>query len=168
MYSMAFRAGGVRLVSRAIKQAEAPVVSLPAFLCPALVSGLLIQNSPSRGYQRRNLHAIPDQTSVASPDIPKLRHVSKNPGASLPVQCAGCGALSQTADNEGPGFYNLKRRTVKEYMGGRSVQQESDEERVIQKSLEIAAKLNPEIVQDLGLDVSGKMGMICTSSYHIN
>jgi hypothetical protein len=36
----------------------------------------------------------------------------------LPVQCAGCGAFSQTSDATEPGFYTLTRRSVETYIQG--------------------------------------------------
>lgn len=39
------------------------------------------------------------------------------PARKLPVQCAGCGALSQTAVPDEPGYFNLDRKAVKAYLG---------------------------------------------------
>ncbi|KAK0613776.1 hypothetical protein B0T14DRAFT_539491 [Immersiella caudata] len=92
---------------------------LPVFLCPALQRAPF--SSSSRGhrqlngrhFQSRRLHA---QAAAHSPsDSEPLR--MPNPQRTLPVQCSGCGALSQTTTPGLPGYFNLNQRSVAEYLG---------------------------------------------------
>ncbi|KAH8590281.1 hypothetical protein B0O99DRAFT_635154 [Bisporella sp. PMI_857] len=144
---MSFRRGGAGLVARAIRQVETPSVSLPVFLCPALVATSFLSptNSPYKFSQRRKVHTIPKQTDSSRTNFLGNSYSTENPGARLPPQCSGCGALSQTVDKKEPGFYNLRRRGVREYVEGKSADVESHEDRIIQEALENTANINPEI-----------------------
>ena len=150
---MSFRIGGARLVTRAIKQAETPLVDLPLFLCPALLG---VRRSPtsSFAFQRRKLQTTPEQSATLASEFPRTPDQIKIAGGSLPLQCAGCGALSQTVDKDEPGYYNLKRKTVKEYITGISDQapetEIQNEDILIQKSLENAAStIDPKLLRQL-------------------
>lgn len=67
---------------------------------------------------------------------------------TLPVQCAGCGALSQTAVPDQPGYYNLDRRAVKTYLGlVKEEQRQSSEDAVLQEALQNRG----ELLEQLGL-----------------
>jgi hypothetical protein len=53
------------------------------------------------------------------------------------VQCAGCGALSQTAVPDQPGYFGLDRRAVKAYLGLlREEHRQSSEDEVLQDALQ--------------------------------
>ncbi|KAG9248187.1 hypothetical protein BJ878DRAFT_413309 [Calycina marina] len=152
---MSFRTGGIRLVSRVFKQAEASVFDLPLFLCPALLS--ISHKHPARfSVQRRKLHSSPELLATSSSSTPYTPNQTKKLPAKLPLQCAGCGALSQTVDKEEPGFYNLRRKTVRDYVEGKAVQAGdlgTEEYRIIQKSLENASALDPNLLEQLAFDL---------------
>jgi hypothetical protein len=57
---------------------------------------------------------------------------------SLPQQCAGCGALSQTVDKEAPGFYTPTRKSIRQYLGGSSSPKKSEEDEIVKAALENA------------------------------
>ncbi|EKD12824.1 uncharacterized protein L3040_006978 [Drepanopeziza brunnea f. sp. 'multigermtubi'] len=57
----------------------------------------------------------------------------------LPQQCSGCGALSQTVDKQGPGFFNLQRKAVKKYLQGTPNAGLSAEGQIVKEALERAA-----------------------------
>ena len=158
---MSFRIAGARLVTRAIKQVETPLVELPLFLCPALLGATRSQSSPFP-FQRRKLHTTPSQAIISESNPSQTPDQAKRLGARLPLQCAGCGALSQTVDNDEPGFYNLKRKTVKEYIAGTSGKSADleiqDEDRIIQQSLENASStVDPKLLKQLAFTLPTKI-----------
>jgi genetic interactor of prohibitins 3, mitochondrial len=96
-----------------------PVAEVFIFLCPVLG-----QTRPLRHGQNFSLrsphqlqrlqclhtqHEVVEDAPITSPStvIPK----------SLPIQCSGCGAFSQTSSAEEPGYYDLDRKAVKIYLG---------------------------------------------------
>ncbi|KAK3371777.1 hypothetical protein B0T24DRAFT_530603 [Lasiosphaeria ovina] len=98
---------------------------LPPYLCPAFFRPLAVpsvggrrlrQGAPSfqiRNHaQTRGLHVH----AAAAPTTtqPILVH---RPSKSLPVQCSGCGGLSQTTVPDQAGYFDLSRRAVKQYLG---------------------------------------------------
>ncbi|KAL2019429.1 hypothetical protein VTK56DRAFT_9634 [Thermocarpiscus australiensis] len=92
---------------------------LPLYLCPAFRS-LAIEHATARRrchshvqpVQIRRLHTQPATTASTEP--PQL---TKQPSKTLPVQCTGCGALSQTTVPDQAGYFDLSRRAVREYLG---------------------------------------------------
>jgi hypothetical protein len=91
---------------------------LPVFLCPVLQRAPFHIGSPGHGpltgrhVQSRRLHA---QAAVNSPS--EAEHLYTPKPRLLPVQCSGCGALSQTTTPGVPGYFDLQRRSVAEYLG---------------------------------------------------
>ncbi|KAI8257972.1 Genetic interactor of prohibitins 3 [Colletotrichum sp. SAR11_239] len=86
---------------------------------------------------------------LAKPPVDESAHVlAKN----LPLICSGCGALSQTAEPGQAGYYDLKRRAVREYVtmeeekAGREAQ---EEDAVVEAALQ---NLGEEKLKELGLD----------------
>ncbi|KAE8452828.1 hypothetical protein EG329_013100 [Mollisiaceae sp. DMI_Dod_QoI] len=130
-----------RLVSRFVKQVVAPVAELPVFLCPGLVR--IAQLTPLSCSHNRSLgHPLPLQrrlvTSITAPATKDPIADSRFALRRLPQQCVGCGALSQTVDETGPGYYTLSRRTVKTYLERISGQKESSEDAIVKAALEQA------------------------------
>ncbi|KAF4635727.1 hypothetical protein G7Y89_g2374 [Cudoniella acicularis] len=133
-----------KLVQRLATQIGEPVADLPAFLCPGLLQAAHPQAFPLRSNQPR----IPSQQSsrrLTTSAVP-APHESVASGVprqsqSLPQQCAGCGALSQTVLKDEPGFYSLTRRSVKDYLSS-SNPKVSEEDAIIQASLKNAGDLN--------------------------
>ncbi|ROV89214.1 hypothetical protein VMCG_09895 [Cytospora schulzeri] len=72
-----------------------------------------------------NLEPIEDPEHVKHPELaehsePPAAQESVSqpiPVRKLPVQCAGCGALSQTAVPDEPGHFGLDRKSVRSYLG---------------------------------------------------
>ncbi|KAK3493154.1 hypothetical protein B0T13DRAFT_475725 [Neurospora crassa] len=93
---------------------------LPLYLCPAFRSVANIGQSPRRSnhaipsIQCRRLHTEPSP-EAHTPTEPL--HAEKEPIRTLPIQCTGCGALSQTTVPEQAGYFDLSRKAVKEYLG---------------------------------------------------
>jgi hypothetical protein len=162
---MSVCAQGVRIARRATCQIGVPVVDLPLFLCPSFIG---ITRAPRH---RQLLYSTSAQTRLSSSSSLHLPHAAKlqNSAASigrLPPQCAGCGALSQAIDEDSPGYYNLKRRSVNEYLKGGSVTRKSEEDAIIEKSLRAAAENAPGVLSQLGFQGDiiqpGKRLLCCT------
>ncbi|KAL2126180.1 hypothetical protein VTI74DRAFT_1521 [Chaetomium olivicolor] len=106
--------GRVFNIERSVAASE-----LPLYLCPAFRS-LSVENvavrracRPNpRPVQVRRLHI---ETSVKAAIEPPA--FAKEPSKTLPVQCHGCGALSQTAVPNEAGYYDLSRKVVRQYLG---------------------------------------------------
>lgn len=127
--------------------------TLPLYLCPAVARCQTLYGpghatrTGARGQrplplrQARRLHLT---TRPTKDD--ESHHVA--PVRTLPVQCAGCGALSQTAVPDQPGFYSLGRRAVKTYLGlVKEEQRQSGQDAVLQDALQNRG----EILEQLGL-----------------
>ncbi|PSR93651.1 hypothetical protein BD289DRAFT_344776, partial [Coniella lustricola] len=148
-----------------IEHSNSAASQLPLFLCPAgaRASSILSQNSTARGAgfhaqrrsllplaQRCRLHTEAEQATEATEarrdDAPR-----PVPTRKLPVQCHGCGALSQTAVSNEPGFYDVNRKAVKTYLGllkeePRGRRRQDD---IVQASLQ---SLGPAKLRELGID----------------
>jgi hypothetical protein len=57
---------------------------------------------------------------------------------TLPQQCPGCGALSQTVDQDQPGFYTRSRKTVRNYLQKKSFSKDSEEDDIVRAALQNA------------------------------
>lgn len=136
---MSLRNGSIKLARRFARQVDVPVAILPAFLCPGI---LKIGPAPrSTGYCQfqRHLH-----TTEASQTKKEAEFLTSRPLASvlepalsskLPVQCPGCGALSQIVERDDPGFYTLSRRSVKDYFQGSTSTEKSRERDIFENSV---------------------------------
>lgn len=159
--------GSIRLAGKVVRQVGIPVADLPVFLCP----GILRFPSPStapqpvehrphrfRASQQRNITAFTSVPSAASPKIlaPLLE--------KLPQQCPGCGALSQTADQEAPGFYTPTRKSIRIYLEGGSSSRNSAEDEIVKAALENAVSVETGInVGDFS--VTGKNTSLGTEAF---
>ncbi|KAK4667174.1 hypothetical protein QC763_306860 [Podospora pseudopauciseta] len=105
--------------------------SVPLYLCPAFRSLSTVanaphsrpsiphhrQNAPCQFRQLRRLHEQSsgfDHTSDAPEEITSLEVAAKK---KLPPQCHGCGALSQTAVPDEAGYYDMSRKSIRQYLG---------------------------------------------------
>ncbi|KAI1189038.1 hypothetical protein F5B17DRAFT_393316 [Nemania serpens] len=138
-------------------------LDLPVFLrSPACANGCDIPRpsaqalSRCRGVpwttttSRRSLHLQSDPSTSLSP-ASDSRSILSTSAKTLPRQCTGCGALSQTSDPHQPGYYDLNRKAVKVYLGidkpsGRS----RSEDRIYEAALR---QLDPKELEKHGVDV---------------
>jgi genetic interactor of prohibitins 3, mitochondrial len=138
-------------------------LELPVFLCPTLASHhsrldvfrgkVPTVPSPWRA-PSRSLHVQTDApTATATLDH---EHALK-PVRKLPGQCTGCGALSQTAQPDLPGYFDLGRKAVRRYIGldqpqsrGRRDDDHGEEEEVFRRTLH---SMDPAELDRLGVDV---------------
>lgn len=145
---MSVCAGGARLVRRVGHPFRTPVAELPLFLCPGWIGASRAQFHYQQSYttSAQTLHSTSTPTRL--PQFTKLQP-SDLLLTKLPTQCSGCGALSQVVDKDEAGYYNLKRRSVSEYLRGESALRRSEEDAIIEKSLQAATAIDPEILKQL-------------------
>ncbi|KAK2625604.1 hypothetical protein QTJ16_004916 [Diplocarpon rosae] len=136
----------IRTARRVVRKIGIPVADIPTFLCPgflktASLPGWYSNEQPrivsqaSQASQRRNI------TSKAPPAPNPLPAVRPPSLRRLPQQCAGCGALSQTVDNEGAGFYTLTRKSVKSFVEGSQDTGLSAEDQIVKEALKQAGSV---------------------------
>lgn len=148
---MSLAARGARAVNRAARCLE-PVAELPVFLCPGLLRYARPQRQqpqydfarPNFVSTRRRFHGF-GPSGINKTEVPTLSSSSSKVTA-LPEQCAGCGALSQTLYKDEPGYFSLKRNSVKEFLGLNANNESLREELFIQERLK---SVDEEIAQSL-------------------
>ncbi|KAK5661489.1 hypothetical protein OQA88_11393 [Cercophora sp. LCS_1] len=121
---------------------------LPLFLCPALqraqyssVHRPVQSDTPQLREQlvrRIKSHhkfeeAFDEQRAAALAD----NEFKDNASKTLPAQCSGCGALSQTTVPGQPGYFNLNRKAIREFLGLEEVEQRRETRNydVVEKAL---------------------------------
>ncbi|CZT44206.1 uncharacterized protein RSE6_04344 [Rhynchosporium secalis] len=134
-------AASTRIAQKVVRQVRISLADIPTFLCPAILRttstplGCVYkarQQSSTGASQRRNVTSIArDPAKILQP--PRRSSIEK-----LPKQCAGCGALSQTVDTEGAGFYTLTRKSVRGFTEGVTTPGLSPEDKVVKAALERA------------------------------
>ncbi|KAI3340274.1 hypothetical protein F4824DRAFT_416415 [Ustulina deusta] len=122
------RASATRWLNNALNLSEKPTkLELPVFLCPSVRTTSCYLPRPGAQAlsrlrrapwttSRRCMHALADSSTTISPALnppvaPSLA------AKTLPRQCRGCGALSQTSHLDQPGYFDLSRSAVKKYLG---------------------------------------------------
>ncbi|KAI4869070.1 hypothetical protein F4820DRAFT_407904 [Hypoxylon rubiginosum] len=142
-------------------------VELPLFLCPsinlasrsqrlgAVASSSRIQ--PSQwGVQRRCLHVEADV-----PTEPILSPSSTTPQSypiqRLPKQCRGCGALSQTSFPNQPGYFDLSRKAVRNYLHPQTADRSRHEDKIYEDALK---QFDHKELQAKGVDVDALVSSI--------
>lgn len=134
----------------------------PPFLCPAMrhrplslaagTAALARQHStPTWSRQRRCLMT---QTSNSMSGEASVR-LDRPPTGTLPPQCPGCGAFSQTSNPSLPGFFNLTRNSIKKYLGlevEEPPRRVREDDRVVQEALR---HVDRTALDKLGIDLDG-------------
>jgi hypothetical protein len=115
------------------------VGDIPTFLCP----GVLKTHSRTRwstsscDHKPQLIHTSQRRliASIASTktDVSQITGLDR-----LPQQCAGCGAFSQTVDQEGPGYFTLTRGSVRHYLHTSTSLKHSEEDHIVKRALESA------------------------------
>ncbi len=147
-----------RLARRVAKHVGIPVADIPTFLCPGIIRtaclrSIRVQQTKqppfSPASQRRQISSATPSTHGP---LPATQFLTLN---KLPQQCTGCGALSQTVDSDGPGFYTLTRKSVRSFVEGPSGPKLSAEDQVVKAANESVGSDVPDI--DIGaFSASGK------------
>ncbi|KAL2073384.1 hypothetical protein VTL71DRAFT_10708 [Oculimacula yallundae] len=130
-----------RIAQHVVRQVRIPLSDIPTFLCPAI---LRATSTPLRcihrqGQQSSTTASQRRHNTTITHDLPKSVPALRKPSLEkLPQQCAGCGALSQTIDTEGAGYYTLTRKSVKSFTEGITAPVLSAEDEVVKAALERA------------------------------
>lgn len=121
---------------------------LPLYLCPGLIgpTRATLPSSSVRNVTRLQTHRF----YSTAPNSNETTHTIPlvHPTRPLPVVCSGCGALSQTAEPNQAGYYDIERKAVKSYLG-----LTQEEKRVRKEDLVVQ-----EALKNLNLDKLGKVG----------
>ncbi|KAI1753654.1 hypothetical protein F4782DRAFT_495250 [Xylaria castorea] len=152
-----------RWLNNALHLAERPArLEPPVFLCPSIritssyaprssvqVSSRL-RGAPWRTTSRRCLHMQADASTTSTPasNPPAVLSI---PQKTLPRQCRGCGALSQTSHPNQPGYFDLSRKAVQKYLGTDSPSNRSRAEDKIYE--DVLRQLDPKRLEEQGVDV---------------
>ena len=150
---MSLHSRGLRLAPRLMRQVEIPTAELPTFLCPAILRSVYLQR-PRYGYQQPLLQPSQHRAIHLGTSNVAEAHNSDIPVAleRLPTQCPGCGALTQTAFDEEPGFYSLNRRSVREFIEHPS-SKISAEDAIVEAALQKAE--NEAVAKEFSTEHSG-------------
>ncbi|KAI1655801.1 hypothetical protein F4813DRAFT_366409 [Daldinia decipiens] len=159
------RALSSRWLNTALNLAEHPRrIELPLFLCPSLNPASYHQRlgaaasssrvRPSRWrVQHRCLHmqadAFPEDSPLPESDSQKGIRVQR-----LPKQCRGCGALSQTTFPNQPGYYDLSRKAVRNWIRPEVANRSRREDKVYEDALK---HFDHEELKKKGVDVEALM-----------
>lgn len=140
---------------------------LPAYLCPGLLSRSTAvryaavyrpnQTQARSRHQTRRLHTFTASTTATTATTPPpLRQPDSTPPKTLPLQCSGCGALSQSSQPDLAGYYDLERKAVKSYLGllKEEPKRARESDRVVQDALR---SLKLEEMGELGTDLKTLM-----------
>ncbi|KAF2036178.1 hypothetical protein EK21DRAFT_52345 [Setomelanomma holmii] len=146
---------------------DAHAVSLPTFLCPALLRAPLATphrpvKSPASSKRFSTAGRARHQASAAIPSADAIDNPSFNTASdsapparkSLPRSCPGCGAPAQVFDKKEAGYYNVERKVVRDYLGwnenkAQDVSQEND---VYSNALK---NVDPALLDEIGLEKEG-------------
>ncbi|KAK3386955.1 hypothetical protein B0H63DRAFT_468730 [Podospora didyma] len=130
---------------------ELPLYLCPAFRSPSAQQSLRCQfgkNAPS--FQTRRLHSQAAYTARDTAESYQLitRHALK----TLPAQCSGCGGLTQTAVPDQPGYFDMSRKVVQQYLGPATEQEEGPRKygQVVEQALQ---GVDMEEMERLGVDL---------------
>jgi hypothetical protein len=134
----------MRFARRIARQVAIPVADLPTFLCPGILRITHLQPSQRSLKLAQPLRRAPQRREITSNTSNGPISLSTGPGTlleSLPQQCPGCGALSQTVDQDQPGFYTRNRKAVRNYLQNKSFPKSSEEDDIVKAALENAGSL---------------------------
>ncbi|KAH6848389.1 hypothetical protein B0I37DRAFT_377507 [Chaetomium sp. MPI-CAGE-AT-0009] len=106
--------GRVFNIERRTAPSEVPLYLCPAFRSFSTEHATLRRpcRETANPVRMRRLHT--ETIASANVEPPSL---SKQPTRTLPLQCHGCGALSQTTVPDEAGYYDVSRKAVKQYLG---------------------------------------------------
>ncbi|KAI0900458.1 hypothetical protein F4806DRAFT_448711 [Annulohypoxylon nitens] len=154
-----------RWLKSALDIAEHPrSLELPLFLYPSIYRtlprqrlsavALSSQARPSRWrIQRRCLHAqaAAEDHLVPNHDTQKTAPArTQSIVRQLPRQCRGCGALSQTTSPDLPGYFDLSRKTIANYLRPPAAELPRQDEIIYERALD---KSRLEELKERGVDV---------------
>ncbi|KAI0425602.1 hypothetical protein F5Y09DRAFT_321336 [Xylaria sp. FL1042] len=150
------RAPATRWLNNALNLSERPAkLELPIYLCPSVRAASYCLPRPGARVLTR-LRCAPWTTSRRSLHLqadsnPSAAATLSIPTKTLPRQCTGCGALSQTTHPNEPGYFDLSRNAVKKYLGTDGLSGRSRrEDQILQDALR---QLDAKELEKQGVDV---------------
>ena len=144
------------LKSRAVPLALRHIL-LPEFLCPAIV-----RTSPRvRHLWPYDVRTPRRQYGDAAPSL-KKEHITLSPTLlSLPLQCPGCGAFSQSTAPEQAGYYSASRKSVKTFLAQCRASQDHERQSEAETFDKVLKNTEESLLQSLGFG-----GMLHISEHH--
>ncbi|KAF2847141.1 hypothetical protein T440DRAFT_471247 [Plenodomus tracheiphilus IPT5] len=143
--------------ARTLLNHEAPISSIPAFLCPALLRAPLSSRRQHAQPTRQTKSFSTFGRAQQQQAIPSAEVVESQPPSalkSLPRACPGCGAPAQTYDKDEAGYYNSDRKAIREYVNRdlAQAQDATEEDDIYKRALENAS---PELLGELNIAQDG-------------
>lgn len=138
----------MKRIARTLGETIGNRLSLPAFLCPALLQPppwLLRTKGISILNQKRQIHVKSGITSTHEQSIAPPTFLA------LPLQCPGCGAYTQSVDPNNAGFYNATRKSVKNYLARQRGLQEMSTGGEGATFKQVTENADPRLLEALGL-----------------
>ncbi|KAI2632409.1 hypothetical protein GGR54DRAFT_583372 [Hypoxylon sp. NC1633] len=143
------RALSSRWLNTALNIAEHPRrIELPLFLCPSINTsprglrlGAPVSSSRTRASrwtvpQHRCLHMQADVSTTTEPSQPPDDKIPQPFSTKrLPKQCRGCGALSQTSSPNLPGYFDVGRKAVRNYLQPQGASRSRAEDKIYEDAL---------------------------------
>jgi hypothetical protein len=155
---MSLSNGGIKLVRRVASRVDLPEAILPVFLCPVVLN--LAPRSPNQ--YRRHLHTNEAPQAKRDAKLSTSRPLASvfepTLTSKLPVQCPGCGALSQIAEKDDPGFYTLNRRSLQDYFQRIPETKSARERDIFKKSVSAL-----DALQDVTEESKGFIGQLSSA-----
>ncbi|KAJ9149409.1 hypothetical protein NKR23_g4415 [Pleurostoma richardsiae] len=139
-----------------------PAVQLPLFLCPAAAHSVSLSTRRGPNPQKRQIRRLHlDHASSTLHDPPHIQGALET--RTLPLQCSGCGALSQTKHPEQAGYYSPDRKAVRRYLGlEKEEKRHRDEDKVLEQALqhinpaELGLALDPDTLLSKGRETNAE------------
>ncbi len=137
---------------------------VPVFLCPALQYTSAIRYIPPglNASVPRKSSALKQKfqsyVTTAQVEHADVDSVPLQVRDGLPFSCPGCGALTQTADPDGAGFYSRTRKSIKALARDKSRKHEDEATRQVYESA--LANVGEDVLKQLGVDSSSTEGML--------
>ncbi|KAI9697246.1 MAG: hypothetical protein M1836_004810 [Candelina mexicana] len=134
------------------------VLPVPVFLCPVLqyanasrnvTTGLSTSTSEKAFARKQKSQQYSSTAAVEPADVDSFLPRFKN---GVPFSCPGCGALTQTADSNGAGFYSKARRSLKASAHEKAKDHEGEKARQVYEAA--LANVEGDVLKQLGLSAS--------------
>lgn len=143
---------------------RAALSEVPVYLCPSLMAAptrhTLAPANARQNLSYRQRRCVHVETTTASetsnvPETPAPPPVSDGKfdelARKLPLLCSGCGALSQTNEPGLPGYYDVKRKTLRESL--------TDEKEMVKKPAREDDSIVEAALKNLGEDKLSELGL---------
>ena len=158
MYARSSTRAASQGLPRALRAGDLP----PVWLCPRAHRGVVLLSQPRYSTRRLHTHAAAPEVAHGAtrpprplqqppqrlPTLSSPEQVPSSP-KSLPLQCSGCGAFSQSTQPSQAGFFDLRRKATQRYLGDAAVEapRERPGDRLVWEALQRLDLTRPEHAQ---------------------